>query len=307
VQPNDIAQLRTFNRELTHRIGAVSDNYLRSGRPLGEARMLFEIGPSGSSERALQRRLGLDAAGVRRMLRALASARLVSTRPDLADARSRFVELTAEGRRAWSQLDRRSAQRATSLLTPLTDSARHRLLAAMAQVQQLLRAASVRIEPASPAGKEAQACLDAYFGELQARFEEGFDPDRTVSAHPGEISPPHGQFLLARLDGEAVGCGALKLDAAGGGELKRMWVSPAARGLGIGQRLLSALEQHARSAGVATLRLDTHRALVEAQRLYLRNGYVPTAPYNDNPYAHHWFEKRLAGGPGEGPATKPEP
>jgi hypothetical protein len=56
-----------------------------------------------------------------------------------------------------------------------------------------------------------------------------------------------------------------------------------------------------------TLRLDTHRALVEAQRLYLHNGYVPTAPYNDNPYAHHWFEKRLADGPGKGPATTPEP
>src|SRR5690606_952512 len=122
-------------------------------------------------------------------------------------------------------------------------------------------------------------------------FESGFDPARGPTAEPGELVPPAGLFLLARLDGAAVGCGALKFDGRGGGEIKRMWVAPSARGLGIAQRLVEALEHHAASSGVHTLRLDTNRALTEARTLYLRNGYRQIPAYNDNPYAHHWFEK----------------
>jgi GNAT superfamily N-acetyltransferase len=103
-----------------------------------------------------------------------------------------------------------------------------------------------------------------------------------------------GQFVIARLDDVAVGCGALKITDGGYGELKRMWVSPSARGLGIGQRLLRALEEQAASAGVEVLRLDTHGSLIEARELYARNGYTETPPYNANPYAHHWFEKRIS-------------
>lgn len=101
-------------------------------------------------------------------------------------------------------------------------------------------------------------------------------------------------LLLAKLDGDAVGCGALKRIAPGVGEIKRMWVAPSARGLGIAQRLLDALERNAVDFGLATLRLDTNRSLTEARALYERNGYAEIAAYNDNPYADRWFEKRLA-------------
>ena len=91
----------------------------------------------------------------------------------------------------------------------------------------------------------------------------------------------------------AVGCGALKTLARRCGEIKRMWVAPDARGLGVGQRLLDALETHAGDMSLTTLRLDTNRSLTEARALYTRNGYREIAPYNDNPYADHWFEKKL--------------
>jgi GNAT superfamily N-acetyltransferase len=152
---------------------------------------------------------------------------------------------------------------------------------------------ALTITAADPATEECQACIGAYLRELQERFDHGFDPALSVSAHPDELVPPHGHFLLARLDGDAVGCGALKLQADGDGELKRMWVARSARGLGIGQRLLASLEALAKASGVRVLRLDTNRHLAEARQLYLRNGYVEIAPYNDNPYAHYWFEKRL--------------
>lgn len=148
------------------------------------------------------------------------------------------------------------------------------------------------IDAADPSGREAQACIQAYFDELRARFEEGFDPAQTVSAEPEELVPPAGRFVLARLDGVAVGCAGLKIHAGGIGELKRMWVAPSVRGRGIAQRLLESLEALAAAAGVDVLRLDSNRSLVEAHALYRRNGYVEIAPYNSNRYAHHWFEKR---------------
>jgi len=153
--------------------------------------------------------------------------------------------------------------------------------------------AGLTITVADPAGEEARACLLRYFGELQQRFDSGFDPAASVSANPEELVPPSGWFLLARLDGVAAGCGALKVLGGGVGELKRMWVAPGVRGLGIARRLLAALEEQAHGAGLALLRLDTSRHLPEAHALYVCSGYVEIAAYNDNPYADHWFEKRL--------------
>lgn len=286
-----ISQVRRFNRAVTQRIGALSDDYLASGRPLGEARLLFEIGLAGATVRELRARLALDSGYLSRMLRALEQQTLVTSQPDASDARVRRVQLTAKGRKTWAALDKRSGDLAASVLAPLGDSQRIRLLAAMAEVERLLRASAVEIAVADPAGREAQRCLHAYFDELRERFDEGFDPSLTVSADPDELVPPLGWFLLAHLDGAPVGCGALKIKD-GIGEIKRMWVSPDTRGLGIAQRLLQSLEAQARAAGVDTLRLDTHRSLSEARALYLRNGYVEIAAYNNNPYAGYWFEKR---------------
>lgn len=288
---DDVSQVRRFNRALTRRIGVLGDDYLGSGGPLGEARLLFEIGREGATVRELRVRLGLDSGYLSRMLRALEARQLATARPDARDARVRRVSLTAKGRRQWAALDERSKELAASLIRPLAPSQRERLLAAMAEVERLLRAAAVTVEPADPFGAEAQACLRAYIGELQERFDEGFDPGLSVSADPEELVPPRGWFIVARLDGVAVGCGALKIQAGGRGEIKRMWVAPAARGLGIARRLLESLEAHAVAAGVDVLRMDSHRSLTEARELYVHSGYREIAAYNANPYAHHWFEK----------------
>ena len=90
-----------------------------------------------------------------------------------------------------------------------------------------------------------------------------------------------------------MGCGALKFHENTVGELKRMWVAPRARGLGLGRRLLLALENSAREAGITFLHLETNRSLIEAIELYRHSGYQEVEAFNDEPYAHHWFEKRL--------------
>lgn len=155
---------------------------------------------------------------------------------------------------------------------------------------------AVSFDVVAPQSAEARACLAAYYQELAARFETGFD----LVANPSpeaDMSPPRGYFVLARLSGEAVGCGVLVCGADGvSGEIKRVWTAPAARGLGIAKRLLHRLEVIAGERGLEVLRLDTNRALREAQALYRREGYREIARFNDNPYAHHWFEKRLVPG-----------
>ncbi|HKV12980.1 MAG TPA: GNAT family N-acetyltransferase, partial [Thermoanaerobaculia bacterium] len=132
-----------------------------------------------------------------------------------------------------------------------------------------------------------------YFADLGERFEEGFDAGRSIPADSGDLRPPHGTFLVARLDGRPVGCGAVKPVEPGVGSIKRMWVSPELRGAGVGRRLLLALEKEAAGLGMELLRLETNRSLHEAQALYRRNGYREVPAFNDEPYAHHWFEKRI--------------
>jgi DNA-binding MarR family transcriptional regulator/GNAT superfamily N-acetyltransferase len=289
---SQIQQVRSFNRAVTQRIGVLSDDYLSRGRPLGESRLLFEIGKSGADLRDLRARLSLDSGYLSRMLRSLEAQGLVDSQRAAEDGRVRRAALTRKGLREFDALDRQSQDFATSLLASLGAAQRERMTAAMAEVERLMRASAVTIEAADPASAEARACFEAYFRELEERFETGFDPARTVSANPEELVPPAGLFLIAQLDGRPLGCGALKVTGRKVGEIKRMWVAPDARGLGIAQRLLDALEKHAVQMDLDTLQLDTNRALKEARALYTRNGYREIPRYNDNPYADHWFEKR---------------
>lgn len=152
---------------------------------------------------------------------------------------------------------------------------------------------AVTIAPEAAAGADGQYCLGEYYRELKERFDEGFDPALSLLPSLDEFAPPRGTFLLLRLNGEPVGCGGLKPISKEAAYLKRMWIAPRARGLGLARRLLLALEDKARAMGYSIVRLETNKALVEAQQLYHSAGYVEVEPFNDERYAHHWFEKRL--------------
>ena len=257
--------------------------------------MLWEIGPEGREVRSLRRGLGLDSGYVSRLLRSLEGAGLVTVGPTDADKRIKTARLTAAGAAERAVLDERAERRAESLLTPLTPAQRLRLVAAMADVERLMTAAMIDVAPIDPDDPRAQFCLQSYVSELNRRFEAGWDPSRSISAAAAEMRPPAGIFLLASLQGKPMGCVALKLHGEEPAEIKRMWVSDSARGLGIGRRLLSEIEAQAEVFGIQTLRLETNRALTEAINLYRSAGYVEVRPFNDEPYAHHWFEKRIAG------------
>ena len=288
-----IEQVRSFNRIVTQSVGALEDRYLASRLPLGEARLVWEIGEMGRDVRELRELLGLDSGYLSRLLRSLERRGLVRVRPGADDRRVRTAVLTAAGRRERGLLDRRSDELARSLLAPLSTSQRERLVGAMAEVERLLTAALVRVTVVDPESRDAAYCLGEYYAELGRRFDGGFDHAVSVAATPQQLRLPAGLFVVATLHGVPVGCGALKFHERAPTELKRMWVAPSARGLGLGRRLLAELERLAAEHGVRTLRLETNRNLTEAIALYRSSGYVEVEPFNDEPYAHHWFEKRL--------------
>ncbi|HTI82863.1 MAG TPA: bifunctional helix-turn-helix transcriptional regulator/GNAT family N-acetyltransferase [Acetobacteraceae bacterium] len=286
-------QVRRFNRLVIQRTGALETSYLRRGRPLGEARLLFEIGPDGADVRTLRTRLDLNSGYLSRLLRSLESQHLITVRPEPDDARRRAVTLTRKGRAEYTAYEKLSDGLATSWLEPLTPTQRDRLTIAMAEVERLITAATiaVRIEP--PDSDAARHCLAQYFAELATRFETGFDPARSNSATEAEMTPPAGYFFIAWIDTRPAGCGALKCNPRRIGEVKRMWTAPDARGLGVARRILHAIETKARDLRLKRLRLETNRTLLEAQSLYRSAGYREVAAFNAEPYAHHWFEKRL--------------
>ena len=288
-----IARVRSFNRIVVEAVGALDDHYLARDRPLGESRLLWEIGSEGRDLRELRSRLDLDSGYLSRLLRSLECAQLVTVRPDPGDRRVRTAQLTRAGRLELDVLDRRSDDLARSLLAPLAESQRARLVDAMAEVERLLTAGLVDVTTVDPALPDAQACLGAYETELGLLFDDGFDPTRSISADVSELRPPAGLFLVARLRTDPVGCAGLKLHGAEPAEVKRMWVAESARGLGLGRRLLAEIERHATANGVRTLRLETNRNLTAAISLYRSAGFVEVDAFNDEPYAHHWFEKRL--------------
>jgi DNA-binding MarR family transcriptional regulator/ribosomal protein S18 acetylase RimI-like enzyme len=288
-----VGQVRSFNRLVTQRVGALDDRYLARDRPLGEARVLWEIGEDGCDVRLLRARLGVDSGYLSRLLRSLQVAGLVEVGPRDDDRRVRSARLTPAGVAERAVLERRSDELARSILEPLTGSQRDRLVTALAEVERLLSVALVRFAAVDPGGREARHCLRLYAAELDRRADLGSDAWTSISASLGELRQPRGLFLVATLNAEPIGCGGLKLPPGRPAEIKRLWVAETARGLGIGRRLLGELARRAADAGCDTIRLETNRALTEAIGLYRSTGYVEIQPFNDEPYAHHWFEKPL--------------
>lgn len=278
---------------MTERVGALNSRFLGRPRPLGEARVLWEIGLEGTEVRRLRSRLSLDAGYLSRLLRALEADGLVKAATADGDHRVRFARLTAAGRRERTRVDERSDKLARSLLAPLNLAQRDRLLGAMREVERLLTAASVTITAVDPEHGDAVACLRDYVAELNQRSTRRFDPAAGATALPHEVRPPAGRFFVAYLHDEPIGCGAVKLHAGAPAEIKRMWIAPKARGLGLGRRLLETLEACAVAHGAEVAHIETSAVLTEALALYRSAGWVEVPAFNTEPFADHWFEKRL--------------
>ncbi|MEW2415372.1 GNAT family N-acetyltransferase [Streptomyces sp. NPDC046866] len=146
---------------------------------------------------------------------------------------------------------------------------------------------------------DATALRRAYYAEVAGRYWKRpvteAEVDQGMLDFPTDgLLPPTGQFVVGRLDGEPLACGGIRLLDPATAELTRVYVDPRARGTGGGAALLAALEGEARALGAERVRLDTRSDLVEARALYARHGYAEISAYKSDPYAEHFFEKRLA-------------
>jgi DNA-binding MarR family transcriptional regulator/GNAT superfamily N-acetyltransferase len=289
---DELARVRSFNRTVVSRIGALNEGYLGRKRSLAACRVLFEVGADGLEIRALRERLGLDSGYTSRLLRSLEAEQLIAIAKMKADRRARVVRLTAAGCRELAVLNRLSDSAAAQLLEPLSSEQREALMTAMAAVENLLLAGAVRITVESATGPAASRCLSQYFRELETRFEDGFDAAYGFSQVAETLTPPAGYFLVASLNGLAIGCGGLWCHADHG-EIKRMWVAPEHRRLGVGRRILQHIEALARERGLPLIRLSTNKSLTQAQSMYRRCGYHEVRAFDAERYAHHWFEKKL--------------
>lgn len=151
----------------------------------------------------------------------------------------------------------------------------------------------IDIRDVDPKAEQARYCLGEYYAELSRRFAGGFDVSLSRDPDATDMMPPRGAFLVAMSDGQPLGCVGLKGNGGELAEIKRLWVAPEARGLGLGRRLMDAAEDAARQLSIEILRLDTNSALTEALELYRRTGWTEIDRFNDDPYPDRFFEKRL--------------
>jgi DNA-binding MarR family transcriptional regulator/GNAT superfamily N-acetyltransferase len=286
-----VSRVRRFNRAVTREAGALDNSFLGRGRPLGAARVLNAIGQGRSDVADIRDYLDLDSGLMSRLLRGLEDEGLVETVPRPDDARRRVAKLTKTGRREFNAYEAISDSRAELLLGRYGNS--QALLAAMDMIATAFGRGNIAIDAANPRGKEARYCLGEYYGELARRFKGGFDVSLSRDPDAADMIAPRGTFLVAMSDGLPIGCVGLKGDGGVSAEVKRLWVAPSARGLGLGRRLMESVESAARDIAIKILRLDTNSALPEAGQLYRSSGWTEIDRFNDDPYPDLFFEKKL--------------
>ena len=289
--PDPIARVRRFNRAVTSEVGALDTSFLGRGRPLGAARVLNAIGHGHGDVAAIRDYLGLDSGLMSRLLRGLEEEGLVETVAHPDDARRRVAQLTRRGRREFDAYEALSNAQAEAMIArhPRRDD----LLAAMDLVASALGRARVSIVEMDPRADEARYCLGEYYTELARRFEQGFDVSLSRDPDAKDMIRPRGAFLVAMSDELPIGCVGLKGSGGDTAEVKRLWIAPSARGLGLSKRLMEATEAAARELKIKVLRLDTNRALPEAIALYRNSGWTEIDRFNDDPYPDYFFEKVL--------------
>ena len=286
VAADRVASLRAFNRFFTRRIGVLHDRLLATSFSLPESRLLWELAHApGTTATALARALDLDAGYLSRLLAGLRERGLVKAQRSPADGRQTLLALSAAGRRAFAPLDRRTQEQMAALLAPLSEGEQQDLLAAARRIETLLgdRASSpVTLRGLQPGDI---GWMVARHGTIYAR-EYGWDQRfealvaRIGADYVDRLDAQRESAWIAERDGQPLGCVFLvqaRDDATGLPEpavaqLRLLLVEPAARGLGIGKRLVDECHRFARSAGYVRIRLWTNSVLLAARAIYAKAG-----------------------------------
>jgi DNA-binding MarR family transcriptional regulator/GNAT superfamily N-acetyltransferase len=288
---SDIERVRNFSRAVAVEIGAMEDSFLNRGRPFGSARVLNAIGLGHGNVSGLCAFLQLNTGLVNELLSGLEAEGLIETTPNPDDRHSRIMRLTPKGEDEFNIYEKLWDERAAAIL------ARHknarRLLDAMDIVTIALSRKDIVFEEVDYASDLATHCLTAFAAELSQRLNLVFDLKKSGDPELSQMKHPHGTFVVARLGNMPVGCVGIKGNGGTLAEVKRMWIAPAARGVGLARRLMTTAEQAAKSLGITTLRLDTNSTLFETVGLYRAMSWVEIDRFNNDPYPDLFFEKHL--------------
>ena len=288
-----VAAVREFNRFYTARLGLLRRRHLDGEFSLTEARILYEIGSSPRMTAThLCSTLGLDAGYMSRLLASLTKRRLLRRISSQSDGRERLLTLTSAGEQKVARLNEQSSLQIRKLLADLDGTQRQTLVRSLATVRSLLvedRHSAVRIVRLADLDEAALALMREYYEAVSVVKRDTPESLRRM------IADTSSGFWLAYLKGRPVGCVVLRRLASipHAGECKRLYVRPEARGRGIADGLMDALEDFARSAGLRWIYLDSYDDLKAAIALYSRRGYVECDRYNDNPQATVFLRKAI--------------
>ncbi len=276
---NHVDAVRGFNRFYTRQIGVLRPGMVGSPYTLPEARVLYALGRDGqSTASAIGRELSLDLGYLSRLLQGLRRRGLLQAKRAAHDARQQQLTLTEKGRKAFTLIDSRSRDEMVQMLAPLKGEERSKLVSAMKTVESLLSAAKtpgeivLREHRTGDMGwvTERHAVLyyeqdgwgagfEALVAGIVKDFLENFDPERE-------------RCWIAERDGERLGC-VFVVNDKGTARLRLLLVEPAARGSGLGTRLVEECIAFARAKGYRKLVLWTHSHLAAARAIYAKTGF----------------------------------
>jgi len=291
-----VAAVRRFSRYYTNVLGLLQEGLLDTEFSLTEARVIFELAASGPADAAsLKRRLDIDPGYLSRLLARLGNAGLISRQRDPEDGRRQVIELTAQGQAAFGTLNDRSDHQVRGLLATLPEDAQRRLTGAMAAIEDILSGPAGRIRPAayllrSPGPGDLGWMVRSH-GELYAR-EYGWDATfealvaRIVADYAENHDPQREAAWIAEVDGQPMGCVLCVRTDDDTAQLRILLVDPAARGLGIGARLVSECLTFARRAGYKRIVLWTNDVLTAARRIYQAAGFRLTGEEPHHSFGH---------------------
>lgn len=276
-----VAVVRGFNRFYTRQIGVLDEHFLKSPYSLAEGRIIYELAQrEKATATEVGSALGLDAGYLSRLLADFKKRGLIARKPSETDGRQSLIWLTEKGQKAFAQLDAESHNQIEALLGPLSPSEQSRLIEAMSTIEKLLGAQPEEkvpyiIRPHQPGDMgwvvHRQAVIynqeygwdeqcEALFAEIVANFIKNYDPKRE-------------RCWIAERNGEIVGSVFLVKKSKTVAQLRLLLVEPAARGMGIGKRLVNECLRFARQTGYQKITLWTQSALTAARHVYEEAGF----------------------------------
>lgn len=290
--PSPIPQIREFNHFYTRQIGVLGEGYLETPYSLAQARLLYELAQQRRTRwKDLLDRLGLDPGYLSRMIKTLEKEGLLTRSASPQDRRVSHLSLTAKGRREFARLNTRSETEIGKMLEPLPESACDRLVASMGAIRNLLDPAATSEITLRARRPGDIGWVISRHGELYARE---YNWDSTFEALVAEIAgnflrnfvPAREHCWIAERNGHRVGCIFLVQQSKTVAKLRLLLVDPAARGAGLGTRLVEECVATARRAGYKKLTLWTNDNLHSARRIYQRAGFVLVKEEKHHSFGH---------------------